>query len=108
MYPGGHEQVAVCSRHVQIAPRPQMLLTLQGSLHFQSRQAVSEGQSELIIHSGWQPVCGLPIISGKHVHTARFPDIVQRVFGPQGDGWHGFLGGGGTVKDYISQKYAPN
>lgn len=43
-----------------------------------------------MIHSGLHDG-GVPMKSGKQVHTAWPLDSLQTLFGPQGDGKHGFL-----------------
>lgn len=54
-------------------------------------QALVKAHSELTVHSGLQPG-GLPIYSGKQEHTACPLTSLHWLFGPQGDGLHGFLG----------------
>lgn len=63
----------------------------QGSEHFCEIQALSNGHSALTTHSGLQPG-GLPIYSSKQVQTACSLFTRHWLFGPQGDGKHGFLG----------------
>ena len=62
-----------------------------GSWHFLFMQAWSKEQSELIIHSGLH-VGGILMYSGKHEHVGWLLFILQILFGPQGDGRHGFSG----------------
>lgn len=63
-------------------------------------QALSPGQSELITHSGWQPVTleGTPWRPGKHLQTAESPIFWQIVLGPHGDGEQGSLSFGTVSK----------
>lgn len=56
--------------------------------------AKSLGHSLLLMHSGLH-AGGLPTNSGKQVQTGAPLASLQSAFGPQGDGWQGFTGGGG-------------
>lgn len=62
----------------------------QGSAHILFMQALSKGQSELIVHSGWQ-LGGLPMYSCKHEQTAWSLTSRHWLYGPHGDGTHGFM-----------------
>lgn len=62
-----------------------------GSAHFWLMQAKFWGHSELTTHSGLHPG-GLPTKLGRHVHTGWLLTSLHWLFGPQGDGWQGFLG----------------
>lgn len=65
----------------------------QGSMHFWLEQALSLGQSALIVHSGLQPPSvGVPWKPGKHSQTAFPFNGLQMVFIPHGDGLQGFTG----------------
>lgn len=63
----------------------------QGSIHFWLIQALFNAQSEVVVHSGLQ-VGGLPKYPGKQEHTACSLITRQTLFGPQGEGLHGFVG----------------
>lgn len=69
-------------------------------------QALSPGQSELITHSGWQPVIleGIPWRPGKHLQTAVSPIFSQMVLGPHGDGEQGSLSFGPNINIFIIVK----
>jgi hypothetical protein len=99
--PSGQEQVAVWSLTKHMALRPQTAPKAHGFIHFLSRQALSNGQSVLSTHSGWQLTEGSPSKPSIHVHTARPPNTWQYALAAQGLGWHGSLGGG-TAKTYTS------
>lgn len=88
--PSWQTQLAVWSRQVHLAPSPQMCPSAHGSTQCWFRQTMCGAQSLLRVHSGWQPVCGSPAMSGKHEHAALPPITSQSVFGPQGLGMHGF------------------
>lgn len=88
--PSWQTQLAVWSRQVHLAPSPQMCPSAHGSTQCWFRQTMCGAQSLLRVHSGWQPVCGSPAMSGKHEHAALPPITWQSVFGPQGLGMHGF------------------
>lgn len=62
-----------------------------GSLHFWLTQALFCAHSELTTHSGLQ-FGGLPMYVGWHEHTAWPLTSLHWLFGPQGDGLHGFFG----------------
>lgn len=89
---------------LQVALMPQTFW-VQGFTHLLLMHALSPGQSELITHSGWQPVMleGIPWRPGRHLHTTVSPTFSQRVFGPQGDGEQGSLSFG---SEYRKQVYA--
>lgn len=70
-----------------------------GSMHFWLLQAWSLGQSELTVHSGLQDG-GLPMYPGTHEHTACWFIVRHWLFGPQGDGLHGFSTTGSMGKIY--------
>lgn len=75
----------------QSAPKPQT--PGHGSTHFWLEQALSRGQSALIVHSGLHPPAdGVPWNPGRHSQIAVSPDCLQIVFRPQGDGLQGFIG----------------
>lgn len=64
-----------------------------GSMHLLLTQALLRGQSGLITHSGRHPlVDGDPSYPSKHSQMAAPFITRQRVFGPHGDGTHGFDG----------------
>lgn len=54
------------------------------------------------MHSGLQ-AGGLPMTPGWQEQTDTPLLILHKLFGPQGDGWHGFLGGSGSRHHYICQ-----
>lgn len=63
-------------------------------MHFVFTHALSRGQSELMTHSGRQPLpLGLPWNPGKHSQNAFPPEARQCVLVPQGEGLHGFTSG---------------
>lgn len=64
-----------------------------GVLHCWLRQALSWAHSELITHSGRQ-FGGIPINSAWHEHTACWFTSWHWLYGPHGDGSHGFIRGG--------------
>jgi hypothetical protein len=72
----------------QFAFFPQTLL--HGSIHFLLTQALSNGHSRLIVHSGLQPG-GIPIYSNLQEQTACSLFTRQSLFGPQGFILHGLL-----------------
>ena len=71
-------------------------------MHLLPIQALSPGQSELITHSGWQPVMldGTPWRSGRHLQTAVLPIFSQIVLGPHGDGEQGSFSLGTVSKKF--------
>lgn len=71
----------------------------QGFTHFWFMQALFEGQSELTTHSG-RHEGGFPVYSGRQEHTALPETTRHWLFGPQGDGIHGFV----SSSD-LSEKY---
>lgn len=101
--PSGQAQVAVWSLTKQMALRPQTAPEAHGSMHFLSRQALSNGQSVLSTHSGWQPTEGSPSKPSIHVHTARPPNTWQYALAAHGLGWHESLGGG-TAKTHTNTR----
>jgi len=70
----------------------------QGSWHFCEMQAWFWGHSELTTHSGLHDG-GLPRKLGWQEHTARPLVTRHTLFGPQGDGSHGFCGGRAVQND---------
>ena len=66
---------------------------IQGSLHLWLIQANWLGHSPLLTHSGLQ-FGGLPMNSGKQEHEGESFATWHCAFGPQGDGWQGFIGTG--------------
>lgn len=88
--PGGQLQIGLWLTTWHLALTPQV--PGQGSMHFCLTQALSWAQSELTMHSG-RHVGGEPTKPVRHEHTAC--PLISRhwLFGPQGDGWHGFCGG---------------
>lgn len=69
----------------------------QGSMHFWLTQALFRGHSKLDTHSGLQEG-GAPIKPGTQEHTACPLMSLHWLFDPQGDGLHGFDGGGGAIR----------
>lgn len=62
-------------------------------MHFWLEQALSRGQSALMVHSGLHPPAdGVPWKPGKHSQIAVSPDCLQMVFMPHGDGLQGLIG----------------
>lgn len=70
----------------QTALVPHVLM--QGLIHFCLTHALSNGQSELEVHSGRQPKYGSPLCSGKQVQTPLLHSALE----PQGDGLQGSNG----------------
>jgi hypothetical protein len=67
-----------------------------GSLHRVFKHANELAHSLLVVHSGRQ-FGGFPIISSLHVQAGDSPTTLHCEFGPQGDGTHGFVLGGGSL-----------
>lgn len=84
---GGQLQIGLWFNTWQRAEIPHV--PRQGLLHFMLMQASFSAQSVFTIHSGRQ-AGGLPINPGIHVHIAWLLKLWHRLFGPQGDGLHGF------------------
>lgn len=61
-----------------------------GFIHFLFTQALLEGHSELITHSG-RHEGGVPLYSGRQEQTTLFELTRHWLFGPQGFGSHGFV-----------------
>ena len=64
----------------------------QGSTHLLLTQALLRSQSELVTHSGRQPLYGSPKYSGKHAHDPAPFLSLHTALAPQGDGLHGLVG----------------
>jgi len=67
------------------------------------KHALLRSQSELITHSGLQPVYGSPKYSGRHTQEPAPLRSLHTALAPHGDGLHGFLGpsvgvGAGKIK----------
>lgn len=71
----------------------------QGSMHLLFKHACCKGHSALTIHSGLHDG-GLPLKPGWQEQTGIPLLILHILFGPQGDGWQGFLGG--SVNNNVS------
>lgn len=91
-----HRGLWLIALHVALIPHT---FCVQGFTHLLLMQALSPGQSELITHSGWQPVIleGIPWRPGKHLQTAVSPIFSQMVLGPHGDGEQGSLSFGPNI-----------
>jgi len=63
----------------------------QGSTHFLFTQAKFVGHSALVVHSG-RHIGGFPIKYGKQEHTAWLLSSLHWLFGPHGEGVHGYIG----------------
>ena len=76
-----------------------------GSWHLRLIQALSDGQSELTVHSGLQ-FGGEPIIWGWQLHSQRSPTTLGKFeFGPQGLGSQGSTSSTiGSIAKYFSLK----
>lgn len=64
------------------------------------KQALDLSQSELVTHSGRQPVYGSPKYSGRQEHDPAPLRSLQIAFAPHGDGLQGLRGssmGTGTI-----------
>lgn len=73
-----------------------------GSIHLVFAHALSRGQSELMTHSGRQPLpVGLPWNPGKHSQSALPPEARHSVLAPQGEGLHGFTSGCSEIRSII-------
>lgn len=70
-------------------------------MHFWLIQAFDNEHSELTKHSGRQ-FGGAPKKSGWQEHTARPLLMRQILFGPHGEGSHGFAGGVAVISIRIS------
>lgn len=91
---GGQLQIGLwlTTRHLALNPHT----PTHGSIHFRFTQALSLGQSALMVHSGLQsPLVVLPKNPGKHSQI-NFVGL-QMEFNPHGDGLQKSRGGG-TVK----------
>lgn len=86
---GGQLQIGLWFTTWHWAARPHV--PGHGSVHFWLEQAWFNGHSELETHSGLQ-VGGLPINPGTQEHTACWFISRHWLFGPHGDGEHGFFG----------------
>lgn len=64
----------------------------QGSTHLLFTQALLRSQSELVTHSGLQPVYGSPKYSGKQIQEPAPFLSLQIAFAPHGDGLQGVSG----------------
>lgn len=69
-------------------------------MHFKLLHALFGEQSVFIVHSGRQPTYGSPRYCGKH---EQIPSL-HTVFGPQGDGLHGFVVGNVIISMQIVLK----
>lgn len=74
----------------------------QGSPHFILKQALSEGQSSFIAHSGRQ-FGGIPRKFGMHAQDGEPFISLQIALSPQGFGKHGFLVTG--ISSAVIMKY---
>lgn len=88
---GGHVHIAICLTTSQMAFTPQVLL--QGFTQRCLTQAICNGHSELIVHSGRQAKYGSPLYSGKQ---EQIP-LLHTAFDPQGDGLQGFTSIGSVI-----------
>lgn len=86
VYPVGHVHIGIWLTTAHIAPEPHE--PGQGSLHLVSKQALSLGHSEFMVHSGLQ-FGGCPIYVSKHVHAGVLPMFLHCEKRPQGDGTQG-------------------
>jgi hypothetical protein len=74
----------LATSHLALIPQAPM----QGSPHLKLIQALFEGHSELMTHSGLQ-LGGGPMYPGRQ-EQASWPFITwQTALAPHGDGWHG-------------------
>lgn len=62
-----------------------------GSTHFLFIHAKFVGHSALVVHSG-RHMGGFPMKDGKHEHTAWLLSSLHWLFGPHGEGIHGYIG----------------
>lgn len=67
-----------------------------GSIHFWLTHALFKEHSELTTHSGLH-IGGIPTKPERHVQTAWLFISLHCELGPQGEGWHGFVLGGGVA-----------
>lgn len=77
-----------------IAPVPQV--PGHGLIHFWLKHASFNGHSELVTHSGLH-VGGLPMKPSMQEHTACLLISLHWLFGPQGEGWQGFVTTGSKI-----------
>lgn len=84
-----HNGLWLRTLHVALIPHT---FREHGLMHLLFIQALSAGHSELTMHSGRQPVIsvGMPNILGRHLQIAVSCTVSHIVFGPHGEGWHGF------------------
>lgn len=87
VYLGRHTQFGwwLITEHFAFTPH----VPGQGSLHVCTKQASFCAHSEFCVHSGRHDG-GLPIYPLTHEHTACSLITLHWLFGPQGDGLHGF------------------
>lgn len=95
VYLGGQVHMGLCLITSHLASTPHD--PAHGLIHFWLLQALFGGQSELTTHSG-RHVGGLPMYPGTQVHTACPLTSLHWLFGPQGEGWHGFVTTGTTIR----------
>lgn len=97
VYLGGQLHIGLWLTTWHLAFNPQV--PGQGSMHFWLTQAWFNGQSELTTHSGLHDG-GVPIKLGTQVQTAWPFTALHWLFGPHGDGLHGFISMGSKEDDY--------
>lgn len=96
VYPWGQLQIGLWFLTWHLALIPQV--PGHGSTHFWLLQASFWGHSLLVTHSGLQEG-GAPIYPGTQEQTAWPFTWRHWEFGPQGEGWHGFVSS--SAKDRI-------
>lgn len=94
VHPEGQTQIGLWLTTLHWASRPQV--PGQGSRHFMLTQACDGGHSELETHSGLHSG-GTPRWPGWQEQTGAFPTGLHMLFGPHGEGPHGFSSTVGAV-----------
>lgn len=89
VYPSWQEQIGEWLMTWHSAFNPQF--DSHGFIHFWFKHALSCGHSELATHSGLQ-FGGEPMKVCRQEQTAWSLISLHWLFGPQGEGWHGFVG----------------
>lgn len=89
-YPGKQEQDGAWLMTLHSALRPHV--PGQGSRHLLLTQALLRSQSELMTHSGLQPVYGSPKYSGRQTQEPAPLRSLHTAFAPHGDGLQGSRG----------------
>lgn len=90
-YPSLHVQIGAWDITRQFEFTPQTLESVHGSTQWLFRHALDRSHSELLTHSGRQEG-GEPVMDGRQEQIGcPFGPSRHWEFGPQGEGWQGFL-----------------